>query len=130
MILVGLVIWVHQSRSGSSNRAESTQLKLHDVRVLVRGRLRLGDVSGPPRDARLTIHLPQIPLDVTRQGQELKLGQEGDFLVEMSFQSSRLPSVVKVTASMPGYREEQLKEFPLQGDPLTAEIPPIVLKPR
>ncbi|GMU52953.1 MAG: hypothetical protein AMXMBFR33_20990 [Candidatus Xenobia bacterium] len=128
---MGLVVWVYQSRSNSpSSTSQTAQLKLHDVKVLVRGRLRLGDVSGAPRDARLTIHLPQIPLDVTRQGEQLKLSQEGDFQVEMNFQSSRLPARVEITASMPGYREEHLKEIPLKGDPLTAEVPPIVLKPR
>ncbi|MCE7870228.1 hypothetical protein DYH09_07600, partial [bacterium CPR1] len=131
LILVGLVVWVHQSRAHTSSRSsQSSRLELHDVKVLVRGRLRLGDVSGAPRDARLTIHLPQIPLDLTRQGEQLKLSEEGDFQIEINFQSARRPARVEITASMPGYREEHLKDIPLQGDPLTAEVPPIVLKPR
>lgn len=130
LIVVGLIVWIYQARAAAGPHGGKSQaVALHDVKVVVKGRLKLADVSGRPRGARVTLHLPQIPLDVTREGEELTLNSEGDFEIELAFQSARVPSLVEVSASKEGYRDAQVKGIALKGDPLSAEVPPIVLEP-
>ncbi len=129
LIVVGLIVWIYQSRAGASVRGPGQALELHDVKVVVKGRLRLSDVSGRPRGARVTLHLPQIPLDVTREGDELTLNDDGDFQIELAFQSARVPAQVEVSASKAGYKDAHVKDILLKGEPLSADLPPIVLEP-
>lgn len=130
LIVVGLVVWIYQGRVAANSRVtKSPQPALHDVKVVVKGRLRLSDVRGRPRGARVTLHLPQIPLDVTREGDELTLNDEGDFQIELAFQSARVPSQVEVSASKDGYKEAHVRAIALRGEPLGADVPPIVLQP-
>lgn len=130
LIVVGLIVWIYQSRAGAApTGAAGGQTRLHDVKVVVKGRLQLSDLQGRPRGARVTLHLPQIPLDVTREGDDLTLNDQGDFRIELAFQSSRVPSQVDVSASKEGYQDARLEDVVLQGDPLSAELPPMVLRP-
>lgn len=130
LIVVGLIVWIYQSRAGASPTGTAGgQSQLHDVKVVVKGRLQLSDLQGRPRGARVTLHLPQIPLDVTREGDDLALNDQGDFQIELAFQSSRVPSQVDVSASKDGYQDARLEDVVLHGDPLSAELPPMVLRP-
>jgi hypothetical protein len=117
MIVLGLALGLFGHLTGLSKQ-KAREPKKYEIRVVVTGILSLSNAPGRrPEGVKVRVQLPEIPLDVSHQADDLELTDEGDFLLELIFESTRVPSQLRFTASKAGYKDTEVKAVRLTGDP-------------
>lgn len=127
LAVLGLLVALVTGFAGKKDaRTAATEVEYETVKLAVRGRVVPPD--GSLQGVSLIFHLPEVPLDVRKELDEIATGEKGDFLWEYEFMAPRSPNLVSLTVSKEGYQDAQLDRVPLRGDPLTCDLPTVVLK--
>lgn len=130
LAVLGMLVMIGQAVSSHSARKDQPpgQVAYHNVTLKIGGSAALSDASSVT-GVKVTLHLPEIPLDLQEDLSKIKTTDRGDFVYETSFSSQKVPTYCIITASCKGYDSKDTKELPLTGDPLAVEAPPLLLTP-
>ncbi len=125
LVLIGQAVASH----GKPKSPLPGQVAYQNVSLRISGQACLQDTSSLT-GVKVTLHLPEIPLDLQEEIGKLKdTGERGDFVYETNFSSQKVPTYCIISASCKGYDTKDTKELPLSGQPLTATGPALVLTP-
>jgi hypothetical protein len=128
--VLGILVLIGQAVSSHSPKPKVPgQVAYQNVSLRISGRACLSD-SSSLTGIKVTMHLPEIPLDLQEELSKLEDTKDnGDFVFETSFSSQKVPTYCIMSASCTGYATKDSKELPLTGQPLSASAPPLVLTP-